>query len=622
MVVQRWLRIPYSDTEQYKAGDGDCGCAARQSWNSHTSTWKMAQEAEQELRMMMERRTEDEDGVEWSSDSNNYDQDEFVNIEQLLNTRQDTASNQDLQGSIERPIFIDLTHDEEAGSSSASIDLTASEEEVGSSRAVPDPSLLIERSCDLTTGGDAGIVVPEPSLFIERSCDLTTGGDAGIVVPEPSLFIERSCGSGDDVSNWTDTQLNVWERSSWSSEREERSPIRRQQTPLAEQEDIADDERSSSARGRQTPFALQDQNTVSLDQLNAILRESNIPLHESIDRLWGSVGQGIGAQHKCAPVRCLHCGEDLVVTGSHRCFIQPHAPKDPSEKYIFYDFETRYENEKHVANFVCAITFKGEQFVAEGAYCVASLINHFRQRRYKGYTFIAHYASKFDSFLILEYFCKAGLTLDIIMQGCKLICIYDSTYAQRYIDSYSFIPMALSKTPAALNLTATEKGYFPHHFNRAENEKYVGPYPDKTFYGYDNMTDKNQDKFDAWYATVSGKIFDFMKELRDYGVNDVILLREACMKYRQSFMECTELDPFSFTTLASCCMGVFKAHYLERDTLALTHNNAYVQKSKTYSNVSIEWLEYLKKTRNADIHHAVNYSELSIGNYFLDGYYE
>ncbi len=49
------------------------------------------------------------------------------------------------------------------------------------------------------------------------------------------------------------------------------------------------------------------------------------------------------------------------------------------------------------------------------------------------------------------------------MQGCKLIFMYDEAFAQRYIDSYSFIPMALSKTPAALNLTTTEKGYFPHH---------------------------------------------------------------------------------------------------------------------------------------------------------------
>ncbi|XP_057194094.1 uncharacterized protein LOC130556807 isoform X4 [Triplophysa rosa] len=181
--------------------------------------------------------------------SNNYDQDEFVNIEQLLNTSQDAASNQDLQGSIERPVFIDLTHDEEAGSSRALLDLTAHDEEAGSSRAVPDPSLLIERSCDLTTGGDA-------------CC----------VVPEPSLFIERSCGSGDDVSNWTDTQLNVWERSSWSSGREERSPIRRQQTPLAEQEDIADDERSSSARDEET-IALQSELEAVEKQIQDLLEK-------------------------------------------------------------------------------------------------------------------------------------------------------------------------------------------------------------------------------------------------------------------------------------------------------------------------------------------------------------
>ncbi|KAL1252655.1 hypothetical protein QQF64_017348 [Cirrhinus molitorella] len=136
------------------------------------------------------------------------------------------------------------------------------------------------------------------------------------------------------------------------------------------------------------------------------------------------------------------------------------------------------------------------------------------------------------------------------------------------------------------------------------------------------MSDKDQAKFDAWYSTVSGKVFRFRDELRKYGVNNVVLLQEACMKYRKEFIECTELDPFNFTTLAGCCMGVFKAHYLNRDTLALTHNKAYVQQSKTYSNASIEWLEYVKKTRNVDIHHALNHGEMEIGHYFLDGYYE
>ncbi|KAL1246654.1 hypothetical protein QQF64_034431 [Cirrhinus molitorella] len=129
--------------------------------------------------------------------------------------------------------------------------------------------------------------------------------------------------------------------------------------------------------------------------------------------------------------------------------------------------------------------------------------------------------------------------------------------------------------PSVLNLTTTEKGYFPHHFNRVENENYVGPYPDKKFYGYENMSDKDQVKFDLWYNTLSGKVFHFKTELREYGVNDVVVIWEACMKYREAFIDCTELDTFNFTTLASCCMGVFKTRYLNRDTLAMTHNFIY-----------------------------------------------
>ncbi len=128
--------------------------------------------------------------------------------------------------------------------------------------------------------------------------------------------------------------------------------------------------------------------------------------------------------------------ERLTGQGSHQCFIQPLEPKEPCEKYIFYDFETRYENGRHVANFVCAITFKGKKFTAEGTDCIAKLINRFRHPRYNGYCFIAHYASRFDAFLILEYFCKARIAIEVIMQGCKIIFMYDESFGQRYIDSY------------------------------------------------------------------------------------------------------------------------------------------------------------------------------------------
>lgn len=64
--------------------------------------------------------------------------------------------------------------------------------------------------------------------------------------------------------------------------------------------------------------------------------------------------------HKCPAERCIHCNETLHVDGAHQCFIQPITLETPSEKYIFYDFETRYQDGKHVQNFVCAITYSGE----------------------------------------------------------------------------------------------------------------------------------------------------------------------------------------------------------------------------------------------------------------------
>ncbi|KAL2077904.1 hypothetical protein ACEWY4_025589 [Coilia grayii] len=69
-------------------------------------------------------------------------------------------------------------------------------------------------------------------------------------------------------------------------------------------------------------------------------------------------------------------------------------------------------------------------------------------------------------------------------------------------------------------------------------------------------------------------------------------------------------------------MAVYKTHYLPADTLALTHNNAYVNQHKAYSNISIQWLEFVKFSRNVDVQHALNSGEVQVGRYHIDGYYE
>lgn len=185
--------------------------------------------------------------------------------------------------------------------------------------------------------------------------------------------------------------------------------------------------------------------------------------------------------HKCPADCCVHCSEGLVTDGVHQCFIQPVKVKEPNNRYIFFDFETRYENNRHFPIFVYAITFEGEEFLAEGSDCVDRLIKKFRRPCYNNYTWIAHNASGFDNFILLEYFTKMGIPPKITMQGCRLIHMYDEAFKQRFIDSYSFIPMRLANTPAAFNLANSVKGYFPHHFNRVENDLYVDHTQPKSF---------------------------------------------------------------------------------------------------------------------------------------------
>ena len=68
----------------------------------------------------------------------------------------------------------------------------------------------------------------------------------------------------------------------------------------------------------------------------------------------------------------------------------------------------------------------------------------------------------------------------------------------KFIDSLCFIPMKLADFPKTFGLTELEKGYFPHLFNRAENQDYVGPMPDVKYYDPNSMSPDDRDT-KTWY---------------------------------------------------------------------------------------------------------------------------
>lgn len=70
--------------------------------------------------------------------------------------------------------------------------------------------------------------------------------------------------------------------------------------------------------------------------------------------------------------------------------------------------------------------------------------------KFNEYTFIAHNASGFDNYILMEYLVKQGITPELSMRGSRVFLMYDKAYKQRWIDYFSFLPMHLPKLPAAL----------------------------------------------------------------------------------------------------------------------------------------------------------------------------
>ncbi|CAK6983526.1 uncharacterized protein LOC117474988, partial [Scomber scombrus] len=343
-------------------------------------------------------------------------------------------------------------------------------------------------------------------------------------------------------------------------------------------------------------------------------------------KLWYTGVTGGCKPHVCLKLKCKICGtENLPDNGArHLCYIQPlKVDTTHTSKIVFYDFETYADRSGlHVPFLVCTKTLEGVRWKAKGESCARQFIKHFRSPAYARAVFIAHNSRGFDSYLILNAMLELGIKPSLIMQGSKVICFTEPDYAQRYIDSLSFLTMPLATLPQALGFEDKIKGYFPHAFSSQATLKYKGCYPPSEAYCVNRMTSEGKRKFECWYETVSGGVFDFEKEALRYCQNDVDILSKACTLFRNGFLEETGVDPFSRATIASACMKVFCTRFLVPETLALPPADHYRRQFKSFSHCSIQWLEWLAQSKGVFIRHALNAGEKQLGPYFVDGYSE
>jgi hypothetical protein len=127
-------------------------------------------------------------------------------------------------------------------------------------------------------------------------------------------------------------------------------------------------------------------------------------------------------------------------------------------------------------------------------------------------TIIAHNVKGYDCQFILNYLVHtACIKPSVILKVTKILC--SEVCGIKFIDSYNFLPFFMAKMPATFGLTELKKGYIPLFFNTAENQNYVGPYPNPHYYNPDDMSIANRKAFFAWYEQLKDKVFDFKKRI-------------------------------------------------------------------------------------------------------------
>lgn len=240
---------------------------------------------------------------------------------------------------------------------------------------------------------------------------------------------------------------------------------------------------------------------------------------------------------------------------------------------------------------------------------------------------LAHNLKGYDGCFVLQYILRNTTSFDakhkVLTIGTKILSI--EFRKVKLIDSYSFLPVSLSKLPKMFGLPE-QKGYFPHHFNKPENYNYIGPYPDKKYYGSEFFSCQAKSDFDEWYKEASKCIFNFKEQFESYCKNDVKLLSSGVLAFRKTIMQMTKkndndpgVDPFqTCITLASLCHHIYRRNMMKPNSIRITPENGFNPNKNTSKKCQL-WLKYLSETNNIRIKHANNGGEYYIGPYYLDG---
>ena len=326
---------------------------------------------------------------------------------------------------------------------------------------------------------------------------------------------------------------------------------------------------------------------------------------------------------------------------NHKCYIQQEKVNEEPRysELLFFDFECNQERGIHEVNLCVVYDEEGEVATFRGKNTVKDFCKWLFTPEHDQSIVIAHNFQGYDSYFILKHLDQEAIPYEVIYNGAKCMTLTTKRKGKKrtqfaveikFIDSLNFIPMALARFPKTFGLDELCKGYFPHYFNKDENQEYIGPIPCQEDYGANGMKPEAREKFLTWHQeqVENNYVFDFQKEILAYCRSDVDILQKSCNLYREMFMHVTDtthddtgLDPFDKAiTIAAYCMQVYRTKFLKKDTIALFPQHKELKRKQSHE--ALQWLSYMADKEGIHIQHHRNDGEKRVGPYSLDGYCE
>lgn len=310
-------------------------------------------------------------------------------------------------------------------------------------------------------------------------------------------------------------------------------------------------------------------------------------------------------------VVCLHCKERDIPAekqGEHVCYCEAKPKKQvEDERLFFWDIEAMFDapmtdievykvrqtkdgrtwefkKQPHHVNCVVLMNVAGDTWVFDtmDEFCFF-IFDTSNEAIPENAIFIAHNGGGYDVHFLVEFLMRHGKSPSMIPSSgsspTRLIAL--SVDGKSFVDSLKFIPQPLGTFGKAFNLEI-EKGYFPYEFNTVDNQDYEGEMPERSWYGIENTKcnsiqdyEKTLRQFETWYEEerrlfepFTDRKWSLKEHLVKYCVQDVDVLRQGCLKFRQMCLSLTDgntsssswkinnVDPFCYLTLSSMVMSI------------------------------------------------------------------